>query len=130
MDQMEEGSVHTVDQVLSEVDPLERGMSDDEGLSPDLPIFTGLFRPQLFKSLLFKAKNTTWLDNTGTPPTPNITGEAEDLIFSQPVIEAEVIPVPHMFSNLVQKQWAAAASYPTPTGHDKKYNLHLSSLNF
>lgn len=34
-------------------------LSDDEGLMPDQPAFVGLFRPQLFRSLLHKAKITT-----------------------------------------------------------------------
>uniref|UniRef100_A0A2D4MYP9 Uncharacterized protein n=1 Tax=Micrurus spixii TaxID=129469 RepID=A0A2D4MYP9_9SAUR len=62
MEQIEERSIHDSDQVLSEVDALERGMSHDEGIKPDQPVFTGLFRPQLFKSLLFKAKTTARLD--------------------------------------------------------------------
>lgn len=44
-------------------DPQEEGqreldLSDDEGLAPDQPAFTGLFQPSLFKPLLFKAKNS------------------------------------------------------------------------
>lgn len=41
--------------------------SDNEGLGPDQPAFSGLFRLQVFKSLLFKAQNTTRLGCT--PPT-------------------------------------------------------------
>lgn len=39
--------------------------SDDEGILPDLPSFTGLFKPSLFKALLHKARQTT---NLGVPP--------------------------------------------------------------
>uniref|UniRef100_A0A2D4HBF7 Uncharacterized protein n=1 Tax=Micrurus lemniscatus lemniscatus TaxID=129467 RepID=A0A2D4HBF7_MICLE len=105
MEQVEKGSIHDSDQVLSEVDALERGMSDDEGIKPDQPVFTGLFHPQLFKSLLFKAKTTARLDI----PSPFVQQsvvqeESEDLIFSQPMTEEDVIPVRQMFSDPVQNR--------------------------
>lgn len=40
---------------------LDQDLSDDEGLEPDQPSFVGLFRPQMFRSLLFKAQTTTCL---------------------------------------------------------------------
>lgn len=50
-------------------DAWEGDLSDDEDLAPDQPSFVGLFKPQLFRSLLHKVKLTTRL---GTTPVPSI----------------------------------------------------------
>lgn len=72
---------------------------------PDQPAFAGLFRPSLFKSLLFKAKNTARL---GTHlPSPDPTSETVDdmdSLFSEPTTEAEVVPLPRLFLDVVQRQ--------------------------
>lgn len=39
--------------------PEDVEFSEDEGQPPEKPVFTGLFRPSVFKSLLNKAKMTT-----------------------------------------------------------------------
>lgn len=39
--------------------PLDPDLSEDEGLESDQSSFVCLFRPQLFRSLLFKAQTTT-----------------------------------------------------------------------
>lgn len=49
--------------------PLDPELSDDDGLETDQLSFVGLFRPQLFHSLLFKAQTTTHL---GTPHSMGI----------------------------------------------------------
>lgn len=41
--------------------PFDLELSEDEGLEPDQLSFVGLFRPQMFRSLLFKAQTTTRL---------------------------------------------------------------------
>lgn len=48
--------------------------SEDEGLMPDSPAYTGLFRPALFKSLLHKARLTT---NHGAGNEQPSTSQAE-----------------------------------------------------
>uniref|UniRef100_A0A2D4P8T7 Uncharacterized protein n=1 Tax=Micrurus surinamensis TaxID=129470 RepID=A0A2D4P8T7_MICSU len=97
--------------LLSDISPEEdqedltpRGMSDDEDLAPDQPVFTGLFKPQLFRSLLYKAKNTACLSKPPPAPTSEQPEAADDLIFTQPVSEVETVPVPQMFSDLINKQ--------------------------
>lgn len=46
----------------------EMELSEDEGLTPDQPVFTGLFHPALFRSLLFKARNSTRLGADHSAP--------------------------------------------------------------
>uniref|UniRef100_A0A2D4MNC7 Uncharacterized protein n=1 Tax=Micrurus spixii TaxID=129469 RepID=A0A2D4MNC7_9SAUR len=114
-------SIHGSEVLLDEKeDPPVEGMSDDD-LKPDQPNFTGLFCPQLFKSLLFKTKNTAHLDKYPSIQCPDPQEESEDLILSQPVSEVEVIPVTQMCSDLINKQWASAAVYPAPTSFDKNF---------
>lgn len=47
----------------------ELTLSDDEGLAPDQPTFIGLFRPQRFRSLLYKALAVTRM---GSPSPPGM----------------------------------------------------------
>lgn len=44
----------SVDSDRGEADPEDLEFSEDEGLVPDAPVFSGLFRPALFRSLLHK----------------------------------------------------------------------------
>lgn len=103
----------------------EPDLSDDEGVLPDTPAFTGLFPDGLFKSLLYKAKVTTGLQESepaqeSSTPRP---GSSHGL-FSEPVVEQVFIPVLMLFTNIIQKQWASLASLPTPSGVDQRnYNL-------
>lgn len=79
--------------------------SEDEGLTPDQPVFTGLFHPTLFKSLLFKARNSTHLgmDHSG-PEAPVASTDITEPLFSEQTMKAEVIPLPQMFIDVVQRQ--------------------------
>ncbi|KAG8139559.1 hypothetical protein E2320_002326, partial [Naja naja] len=52
---------------------LDKEMLENEGLTPDQPSFTGPFRPHLFKSLLFKAKNTARVVNVSAVLKPALT---------------------------------------------------------
>lgn len=47
---------------------LEQELLDEEGLLPDQPVFRRLFRPHLFKALLFKVKASTKLGTADTRP--------------------------------------------------------------
>lgn len=77
---------------------LDRELSDDEGLLPDQPVFKGLFRPHLFKTLLFKAKVSTKLGSADTRPGGSITEQdPADLLFSEPVTETDAILMPPLF---------------------------------
>lgn len=83
----------------------EQDMSEDEDLSPDQPSFVGLFKPQLFCSFLHKAKSTTRLGITR--PLPASSGEEVGPsvpLFEDPTFEAEDIPTPKLFRDVVQRQ--------------------------
>lgn len=47
--------------IMGEEGQRELDILEDEGLTPDIPAFTGLFPPALFRSLLFKARSTSRL---------------------------------------------------------------------
>lgn len=106
-------------------------LSDDEDLSPDLPSFVGLFKPQMFRSLLHKAKLTTGL---GSPPPAPSSGEGTSQsipLFEEPTIESEEIPGPKLFREVLTKQWSTPASGPNPNALDRRiYNMapEVSSL--
>lgn len=78
---------------LAGVDLREQEMSEDEDLAPDQPAFVGLFKPQLFHSLLHKAKATTGLGISrlsATDPGEGVSSSAP--LFEEPTIETEEIP--------------------------------------
>lgn len=128
-----DGSPGAVDRdSLTGPDPLDQDLSEDEDLSPDQPAFVGLFKPHLFRSLLHKAKITTGL---GSPrPLPTNAGEGSSSsvpLFEEPTVDSEEIPGPKLFRDLLQRQWSAPASGPSPNAVDRRlYNLapELSSL--
>lgn len=86
----------------------EPGLSDDEDLSPDQPTFIGLFKPQVFRSLLHKAKLTTGLGLPAPKSSPlgDIAGPSSSL-FEEPTHEAEEIPGLKLFRDVVTRQWSA-----------------------
>lgn len=100
----------------------ELELSEDEGMAPDHPTFMGLFRPALFKSLLFKAKNIVRMgaDPTTSDSTLGLADPSE-LLFSEPATENEVIPSPKLFLDVVQRQWDLPGAHPKPNGSDKKF---------
>lgn len=105
---------------VSEVDKFQdQAWSDDEGLGPDQPSFIGLFRPQVFHSLLFKAIATTHL---GDPPPSAGTSSLSDLataMFAEPIIDPETIPAPKLFTDVLQCHWTLPGAGPSPNGLDK-----------
>lgn len=105
-----------------EAESRELALSDDEGLSPDQPAFIGLFRPQLFRSLLHKALAVTGLGNStsaSTDPQPAGPSQATSL-FIEPAVEPDLIPAPKLFTDVVQRQWNLPGSGPVPNGLDKR----------
>lgn len=96
--------------------PVDQDLSEDEGLEPDQPSFVGLFRPQMFRSLLYKARAVTKLGGsqpsaTSTVPTPDLASA----LFQESTVQAEVIPAPKLFSDVVNRQWAFPSTGPSQT---------------
>lgn len=91
---------------------------------PDQPAFVGLFQPQIFKSLLHKAKTSTKLGITQIP-SESAQGSADPAnpLFAEPSIESEEVLTPRLFLDIVQRQWTSPGSGPNPSGLDKRlYN--------
>lgn len=102
----------------------DQDMSEDEHLSLDLLSFVGLFKPQLFRSLLHKAKTTTHLGLSRQAPKPGEDTTTSVPLFEEPVFEVEEIPGPKLFKDILQRQWASPALGPNPNGLDRRlYNL-------
>ncbi|XP_026573034.1 uncharacterized protein LOC113447208, partial [Pseudonaja textilis] len=115
---------------LSEIDPMEGEMSEDEGLTPDQSTFVGLFKPHMFKSILLKAKNTSGLSVQSPSALPSPAEGPEDAIFRQPMVEEEVIPAPPIFHVLVSNQLVSTGAPPAPSNQDKRFfNLESSFCN-
>lgn len=97
-------------------------MSDDEDLMPDQSTFVGLFRPQPFKSLLHKTKNTTRLGTIQTDPdTAMALADPADPLCAEPTIEMEEVPTPKLLVDIVQRQWTAPRSGPNPSSLDRHF---------
>ncbi|XP_034281058.1 uncharacterized protein LOC117670189 [Pantherophis guttatus] len=125
-------SGHSEQGSLTGADLLDQEMSEDEDLAPDQPAFVGLFKPQLFRSLLHKAKLTTGLGVSRPSEISPKEGPSTSVpLFEEPIIESEEIPGPKIFRDVLQRQWSSPASGPSPNSLDKRiYNLapELSSL--
>lgn len=82
--------------ILSEEQAIiDQDLSDDEGLGPDQPAFVGLFHPQMFRSLLFKAQNITSLGASAPKAQdPSLVSDPASSLFEEPSIQTEVIPAP------------------------------------
>ncbi|XP_060542672.1 neuronal membrane glycoprotein M6-b isoform X1 [Pantherophis guttatus] len=116
---------------LEEEAIIDQELSEDEGLEPDQPSFVGLFCPQMFQSLLFKAQMTTRLGIPTSKPkdSSNIIDSMANL-FEEPAVAAETIPAPKLFSDVLQRQWKFPSSGPSPNSLDKKfYNLASEYAN-
>lgn len=82
-------------------------LSDDEDTPvPDPPAFTGLFPPNLFKSLLHKARGS----GGGYRELDYSNNRA--CLFSKSLAEKEEIPAPQLFLDVVKKQWAKPSTFP------------------
>lgn len=105
--------------------PHDLELSDDEGLEPDQPSFVGLFRPQVFRSLLFKAQTTTRLGCPLPLAEPVYTAvDPSTSLFVEPTVQRDTVPALKLFSDVVQRQWPFPNSGPLPNGKDKRlYNM-------
>lgn len=100
----------------------DAALSDDDDLVPDQSPFIGLFRPQLFRSLLHKAIATTHLGQPAAAPASSSSDPATAM-FAEPVVDPETIPAPKLFLDVLQRQWSLPGAGPSPNGLDKKlYN--------
>lgn len=117
--QKEESDSSDSDQAEAEPEDLE--FLEDEGLPPDTPAFTGLFRPTLFKSLLHKARLTT---NLRAAPEPAASSQPKagphDALFKTVNQEKDFIPCPQLFTEVLQTPWGQLGSLTTPSNQDKK----------
>lgn len=111
--------------IAADMEPLEPQLSEDEGLPPAQPAFTGLFPQALFKSLLFKAVNTAQLGAAPPPESTPVTGSLNPL-FAKPPKPVTAIPTPPLFLDVIQKQWVTSTSAPVPSSTDRK-NFTVSS---
>ncbi|XP_060549504.1 uncharacterized protein LOC132712369 [Pantherophis guttatus] len=76
----------------------ELDLSEDEGLPPDQPAFTGLFPQALFKSLLHKAVLTAQLGSPASAqPVPTTSQRALNSLFAEPSKPVDIIPPPLCF---------------------------------
>lgn len=80
----------------------DQELSDEEGTTPNQAVFKGLFRPHLSKALLFKAESSIHL-GANTSRADNVIGEQDpaDLLFSESMMEAEAIPAPLLFMDII-----------------------------
>lgn len=108
------------------MDSGEPELSEDEGLPPDQPAFTGLFPQSLFKSLLLKAINTAQLGSTSEPAPPQSGPGSFNSLFTEPAKAVTYIPTPPLFLEVLKKQWASPGSAPVLTSTDKR-NFNVSS---
>lgn len=96
---------HYNDQSLTEgVDLGEPELSEDEGLPPDQPAFTGHFRQALLKSLLFKTINTAQLGSTPLQDSIPMGQGTLGPLFAEPTKALTCIPTHrHPFLGSSQK---------------------------
>lgn len=124
----QQDSTHSTDFLWGDDDLGDPEFSEDEGLLPDKPAFTGLFRPSIFKSLLHKAKVST---NMGVSEAPVVQSQGahhpHDDLLVVPSTEQEFIPCPKLFAEVIQKQWSQPGSLAAPSGHNKK--LYCTALD-
>ncbi|XP_039180626.1 DBIRD complex subunit ZNF326 isoform X2 [Crotalus tigris] len=108
----------------------EQEMSEDENLSPDLSPFMSVFNPALFKSLLHKARSTAQIGSEGAPQAEPSTNQGPtSQVFSEPTFTQQDIPCPPLFLNIVQRQWEAPGTFPSPGETDKKLFNVASALS-
>lgn len=98
---------------------LDQELSDEDGLLLDQSVFKRLFHLHLFKALLFKAKASTKLDTADTGPVGTMTEQdLAELLFSETATETDAIPVPPLFLDIIQRQWASPEAHPNMTSYE------------
>lgn len=97
----------------------ELPLSDDEGLAPDQPAFIGLFKPQLFRSLLYKALAVMHLGSaSATPPSGPRGSDMASSLFVELSVQQDTLPAPKLFMDVIQREWSLPSSGPVPNGLD------------
>lgn len=125
--------ISTDSQVSSsaEADLHDFDLSEDEGRPPDQPVFTGLFPQALFKSLLFKVVNTSELGLPSPTQAPSLQLMGLWILFSLNHLRWWIPFLPHLFLDVIRKQWISPGAAPTLSAMDKKkFNVasELASL--
>ncbi|XP_039176739.1 uncharacterized protein LOC120297788 isoform X2 [Crotalus tigris] len=94
------GEVESVD-----LETTDAPMSEDEEVAPDPTPTSGLFDPNLFKSLLLKACTKTNLVSEQEPKPSTSTAQESNPLFAVKVVEEKQVPCPAVFREMVEKQW-------------------------
>lgn len=95
-------------------------LSDDERVIPNKPATMGLFRHDLFHSLLHKAKTMANMGALIGQQEGSLDPLDPTALFTKPVTEQEVIPLPRLFINVIQCQWSQLGFIATPSRMDRK----------
>lgn len=120
-------SIHSEDSNWEDEDHRDSEFSEDEGLPPDRPPLTRLFRPALFQSLLHKAKVSTNLADPSVQQAPSSSSLPPEGLFNVQPAAQDFIPCPQLFSEVIQRPWGLLASSRAPNGLDWK--LYCSAPN-
>ncbi|XP_070605563.1 lamina-associated polypeptide 2-like isoform X2 [Erythrolamprus reginae] len=100
----------------------ELRVSEEKAGAPERPAFTGLFNPDLFKTLLSKAKATTGIGADPAVSDPSLDlSDPKSLVSSEPASEKEEIPTPKLFLDFVQQQWIQSEEDPLPSMKEKRF---------
>lgn len=114
-------SIHSEASLEGEEELGDFEFSEDERVSLEKPMYFGLFCPNLFKTLLFKAKTTA---NMGRMESlADYPMEPKDpcaSLFTEQVTAQEVIPSPKFFVDVIKRQWDQPGFIPAPSGMDKR----------
>ncbi|XP_070607231.1 uncharacterized protein [Erythrolamprus reginae] len=97
----------------------EYEFSEDENTPEQQPV-AGLFKPTLFRTLLFKAKQV--MDLQGAAKTPEAeTGKTSASLLREPQPESDHIPASHIFVEGVKKPWQHPAAAQGPSNLERKF---------
>lgn len=115
-------SHHSDQSFLDEEETFDYCLSgDEEDPSSSSSPSTGLFRHEMFKTLLHKAKVTA---NMGLVQPPLLTAsdssDSNTRFFTERVAQQDTVPSPKLFLDTVQRQWSQPGSITNPSGLDKK----------
>lgn len=92
---------------MDEGEAFDHNLSEDEKVSADRPRSTGLFRHEMFKTLLHQAKITANMGVTlSTSEVPLTSRDSNTLLFTEAVTEQQAIPSPKLFVDRIQRQWS------------------------
>ncbi|XP_070591367.1 CUE domain-containing protein 1 isoform X1 [Erythrolamprus reginae] len=104
--------------VFGEDSDKEYEFSEDENPPEQQPV-AGLFKPALFRTLLFKAKQVMNLQ--GTKTSEEDTGKTSASLLREPQPETDSIPASHIFIEGVKKPWQYPAAAQGPSNLERKF---------